>query len=53
MRYVAHAVLGFVENVDPYDITGMVTVLQEAKKRKGVKVIIAKQMCVISARGQG
>ncbi|MFY9801212.1 MAG: indolepyruvate ferredoxin oxidoreductase subunit alpha [Methanoregula sp.] len=43
----------FVENVDPYDITGMVTVLQEAKKRKGVKVIIAKQMCVILARRSG
>jgi len=43
----------FVENVDPYDITGMVTVLQEAKKRKGVKVIIVKQMCVILARRSG
>jgi indolepyruvate ferredoxin oxidoreductase, alpha subunit len=43
----------FVESVDPYDITGMVNVLQEAKKRKGVKVIIAKQMCVISARRAG
>jgi indolepyruvate ferredoxin oxidoreductase alpha subunit len=43
----------FVESVDPYDITGMVTVLQEVKKRKGVKVIIAKQMCVISARRAG
>jgi indolepyruvate ferredoxin oxidoreductase alpha subunit len=43
----------FVENVDPYDITGMVNILQEVKKRKGVKVIIAKQMCVISARRAG
>ena len=43
----------FVESVDPYDLTGMVNVLQEAKKRKGVKVIIAKQMCVISARRAG
>jgi indolepyruvate ferredoxin oxidoreductase alpha subunit len=43
----------FVENVDPYDITGMVNVLQEAKKRKGVKVLIAKQMCVILARRSG
>ena len=43
----------FVETVDPYDITGMVNVLQEAKKRKGVKVIIAQQMCVISARRAG
>ena len=45
--------VSFVESVNPYDITGMVTVLQEAKKRKGVKVIIAKQMCVISARRAG
>jgi len=43
----------FVETVDPYDVTGMVNVLQEAKKRKGVKVIIAKQMCVITARRMG
>ncbi len=40
----------FVETVDPYDITGMMNILQEAKKRKGVKVIIARQMCVITAR---
>ena len=40
----------FVETVDPYDITGMVNVLQEAKKRKGVRVVIAREMCVISAR---
>jgi indolepyruvate ferredoxin oxidoreductase alpha subunit len=45
--------VNFVESVDPYDITGMVNVLQEAKRRKGVKVIIAKQMCVISARRAG
>jgi indolepyruvate ferredoxin oxidoreductase alpha subunit len=43
----------FVETVDPYDMTGMVNVLQEAKKRKGVKVIIAKQLCVITARRTG
>jgi len=43
----------FVESVNPYEVTGMVTVLQEAKKRKGVKVIIAKQLCVISARRAG
>ncbi len=40
----------FVETVDPYDITGMVNMLEEAKKRKGVKVVIARQMCVITAR---
>jgi indolepyruvate ferredoxin oxidoreductase alpha subunit len=43
----------FVENVDPYDITGMVNVLQEAKNHTGVKVVIARQMCVISARRAG
>jgi len=43
----------FVESVDPYDITGTVNVLQEAKKRKGVRVVIARQMCVISARRAG
>jgi len=43
----------FVETVDPFDITGTVNVLQEAKKRKGVKVVIARQMCVISARRAG
>jgi indolepyruvate ferredoxin oxidoreductase alpha subunit len=45
--------VNFVESVDPYDLTGMVNVLQEAKSRKGVKVVIAKQMCVISARRAG
>ena len=43
----------FVETVDPFDIAGTVNVLSEAKKRKGVKVIIAKQMCVIMARRAG
>jgi indolepyruvate ferredoxin oxidoreductase alpha subunit len=43
----------FVETVDPYDMTGMVNVLHEAKKRKGVKVVIAKQLCVITARRTG
>jgi len=43
----------FVETVDPFDLAGTVNVLSEAKKRKGVKVIIAKQMCVIMARRAG
>jgi len=43
----------FVETVDPYDMTGMLRVLEVAKARKGVKVIIAKQMCVIVARRAG
>jgi indolepyruvate ferredoxin oxidoreductase alpha subunit len=43
----------FVETVDPFDIAGTVNILSEAKKRKGMKVIIAKQMCVIMARRAG
>lgn len=43
----------FVESVDPYNITDTVNVLQEAKKHRGVKVVIARQMCVISARRAG
>ncbi len=43
----------FVETVDPYDLTGMMDVLRQAKSRKGVKVIIAKQQCVITAKRAG
>ena len=43
----------FVETVDPYDLIGMLRVLEEAKAKKGVRVIIAKQMCVIAARRAG
>jgi indolepyruvate ferredoxin oxidoreductase alpha subunit len=43
----------FVETIDPYDLTGMLRVLEAAKVRKGVRVIIAKQMCVIVARRAG
>jgi indolepyruvate ferredoxin oxidoreductase alpha subunit len=43
----------FVETVDPYDVIGMVRALEAAKKKSGVKVIIAKQMCVIVARRSG
>jgi len=43
----------FVETVDPYDITGMMNVLRAAQSRKGVRVIIAKQQCVITARRAG
>jgi len=45
--------VNFVETVDPYDLTGTINVLGEAKKRDGVKVIIARQMCVITARRAG
>jgi len=43
----------FVETVDPYDITGMMNVLKDAQSRRGVKVIIAKQQCVITAKRAG
>jgi indolepyruvate ferredoxin oxidoreductase alpha subunit len=45
--------VNFVETVDPYDLTGTINALEEAKKREGVKVIIARQMCVITARRAG
>jgi indolepyruvate ferredoxin oxidoreductase alpha subunit len=43
----------FVETVDPYDFASLLTTLEEAKRRSGVKVIIAKQACVISAKRAG
>ncbi len=45
--------VSFVETVDPYDVTGMITVLKDAQLRSGVKVIIAKQQCVITAKRAG
>ena len=45
--------VSFVETVDPYDIPGMMNVLRDAQLRSGVKVIIAKQQCVITAKRAG
>jgi indolepyruvate ferredoxin oxidoreductase alpha subunit len=45
--------VNFVETVDPYDLTGTINALGEAKKKDGVRVIIARQMCVITARRAG
>ncbi len=45
--------VSFVETVDPYDLTATMDALKQAKARAGVKVIIAKQPCVISARRSG
>jgi indolepyruvate ferredoxin oxidoreductase alpha subunit len=42
-----------VETVDPYDLTGTIEVMKQVKEREGVKVIIAKQPCVITARRAG
>ena len=45
--------VSFVETVDPYDLVGLTAALKDAKERPGVKVIIARQACVITARRAG
>ncbi len=45
--------VSFVETVDPYDLVGLTAALRDAKERPGVKVIIARQACVITARRAG
>jgi indolepyruvate ferredoxin oxidoreductase alpha subunit len=40
----------WVESVDPYDMTGLLATLREAKDNSGVRVVIAKKPCVITAR---
>lgn len=40
----------FVETVSPNDLTTFTNILKEAKSRSGVKVIIARQPCVISEK---
>ena len=45
--------VSFVETIDPYDLTATLTAFKAAKETKGVKVIIARQPCVIAARRQG
>jgi len=45
--------VSFVETADPYDVTGMIMALKDAQLRSGVKVIIAKQQCVITAKRAG
>jgi indolepyruvate ferredoxin oxidoreductase alpha subunit len=42
-----------VETVDPYDLVALTTALKDVKDKPGVKVIIAKQYCVITARRAG
>ena len=42
--------VAWVETVDPYDMTGLVATLREAKGRRGVRVVIAKKPCVINER---
>jgi indolepyruvate ferredoxin oxidoreductase alpha subunit len=43
----------FVETVSPYDLPTTIEVMKQAKAQKGVKVVIAKQPCVITARRAG
>jgi indolepyruvate ferredoxin oxidoreductase alpha subunit len=45
--------VSFVETVSPYDLPTTVEVMKQAKAQKGVKVVIAKQPCVITARRAG
>lgn len=45
--------VSFVESVDPYDLTHLLNVLKTAKETPGVKVIIAKQPCVIMNKRLG
>lgn len=42
--------VAWVETVDPYDMTGLVMTLREARSRTGVRVVIAKKPCVINER---
>ena len=43
----------FVETVDPYDLLLLLQTFTKAKETKGVKVVIARQPCVIAARKSG
>jgi indolepyruvate ferredoxin oxidoreductase alpha subunit len=45
--------VSFVETVSPYDLPTTIEVMKQAKAQKGVKVVIAKQPCVITARRAG
>lgn len=39
--------------IDPYDLQSMTTVLSEALRQDGVKVVLAQRECVIQARRRG
>ncbi len=43
----------FVEVVDPYDLPALLDALARAKAASGVRVVIARQPCVITARRSG
>jgi len=42
--------VSWVETVDPYDLASLMATLRAAKEQPGVKVVIARQPCVITAR---
>ena len=45
--------ISFVETIDPYDYVATIEAFKRAKDTGGVKVIIARQPCVIEARRKG
>ncbi|MCT8338026.1 indolepyruvate ferredoxin oxidoreductase subunit alpha [Methanoculleus sp. Afa-1] len=45
--------VSWVETVDPYDLPVLLETFRRAKERRGVRVIISKQPCVITARKSG
>jgi indolepyruvate ferredoxin oxidoreductase, alpha subunit len=45
--------VSFVETVSPYDLPSTIEVMKAAKAQTGVKVVIARQPCVITARRAG
>jgi indolepyruvate ferredoxin oxidoreductase alpha subunit len=45
--------VSFVETIDPYDLTCTLKTFEKAKSKKGVKVVIARQPCVIDAKRSG
>jgi indolepyruvate ferredoxin oxidoreductase alpha subunit len=45
--------VSWVETVDPYDLPVLLDTFRRAKERTGVRVIISKQPCVITARRSG
>jgi indolepyruvate ferredoxin oxidoreductase alpha subunit len=45
--------VAWVETVDPYNLPHLLDTFRRAKERTGVRVIIAKQPCVITARRSG
>lgn len=45
--------VSFIETLDPYDLTLMIETMKKAKEQTGVRVIIARQPCIIVAKRAG